>query len=259
MFDRKLWNSLPPSPHLKFIKCFDTRKFVKRRCVPLRCFSVLWDKMFSIENRDIPLLGIYFFRCRKLLTNKRVSYEIFQHIETIELLIENRDTAFLHTPPPLKSIKLFDTRSFVAQRMVSLRKFSVLWLNKFPIEKRDIPPLGINFFVSEIINALRVHLRSFPVLRDKKFRQKIVTLPSWAENFSIPKISDTLKGSPTKIIGTEWPRFLTENRETPSSPSILFIKFFVDETRHRGVPLRSFSELWDNKFSIENRDFPSQA
>ena len=36
--------------------------------------------------------------------------------------------------------------------------------------------------------------------------------------FSIPEISETLRGSPTKIFGTETKKKLTENRETPSLP-----------------------------------------
>ena len=36
------------------MKIFDTRTFFKYRRIPLRNFSVLWDKKFSTENRDIP-------------------------------------------------------------------------------------------------------------------------------------------------------------------------------------------------------------
>ena len=40
-----------PSPLLS-IKLFDTRIFLKHRRVPLRSFSVLWDKKFPTENRE---------------------------------------------------------------------------------------------------------------------------------------------------------------------------------------------------------------
>ena len=42
------------------------------------------------------------------------------------------------------------------------------------------------------------------------------------------------------------------------SPPLLSLTFFDARIflEHRRVPLRSFSVLWDNKFSIENRDMP---
>ena len=41
-------------------------------------------------------------------------------------------------------------------------------------------------------------------------------------------------------------------------PSPLLYKIFFDTRKfeNKRVPLRNFSALWDNKFSIENRDFP---
>ena len=44
----------------------------------------------------------------------------------------------------------------------------------------------------------------------------------------------------------------------PPSPPLLSMKFFDTRNfvKHRRSPLRSFSVLWDNRFSIENRDIP---
>ena len=55
-FDGKSWD---PPPLLSFLcmKNFDARFFLKQWRVPLRNFSVLWDKKFSTENRDTRSVG----------------------------------------------------------------------------------------------------------------------------------------------------------------------------------------------------------
>ena len=70
------------------------------------------------------------------------------------------------------------------------------------------------------------------------------------KTFRYPKFSVILKGSPTKFFLTVRQKFPTENRDTaPISPWIFFhTRKFL---KHRRDPLRSFSVLWDKKFSTK--------
>ena len=76
--------------------------------------------------------------------------------------------------------------------------------------------------------------------------------------FSIPEISETPTGSPTKFFGT----VRQKNVEGKSwyFPLPLIHKLFryqkFSETQHRRVPLQNVSALWDKKFSPENLDTP---
>ena len=74
--------------------------------------------------------------------------------------------------------------------------------------------------------------------------------------FRYPKLFDTPKCSPTKFFGTLRQKIFEGVFDT--SPSFLSINFFVTRNflKRRRVPLRNFSVLWDNKFSIESRDIP---
>ena len=60
--------------------------------VPLRNFSVLRDKNFSIENRDFPLLGLKFFDTRNFLKHRRVPVRNFSALWDKIFPTENRDT-----------------------------------------------------------------------------------------------------------------------------------------------------------------------
>ena len=69
---------LPCSPPPLIHKFLDTRNFAKHRRVPLRTFSVLWDKTFLTENRDTrPLLSLTFFGTRNFLKHKGSSTKFF--------------------------------------------------------------------------------------------------------------------------------------------------------------------------------------
>ena len=71
-FDRKMWYSLL----LLFHKIFGQR-FLKDRRVLLRTFSVLWDNIFSKQNRSIPRLGIKFFDTGSILKHSRATLRKF--------------------------------------------------------------------------------------------------------------------------------------------------------------------------------------
>ena len=74
-FDRLSWYSLPRQTLAISIKFFYTGIFSKthQRRVPLISFSVLWGNKFWIKNRDIPLIGINFFRYPKLSETQKGS------------------------------------------------------------------------------------------------------------------------------------------------------------------------------------------
>ena len=87
--------------------------------VPLRFFSVLRDKKFSIENRDFTLLGIKFFDTRNLLKGSST--------KCCDTVRQNNFDGKSWYPPPLLSPTFFDTRNFLKHRRVPLRSFSALW------------------------------------------------------------------------------------------------------------------------------------
>ena len=62
------------------IRFFDTQNFLKHWMVPLRIFSVLWDKKFSPEilvTPPPPLLSITFFHTRNFLKHRKGSLQSF--------------------------------------------------------------------------------------------------------------------------------------------------------------------------------------
>ena len=90
---KKFWEKIVILPlPVNLHSFFNTRNFVKERRVPLRSFSVLWENKFSIENRDIPLLGIKFFDTRNFLKHRRVPRRIFSALWDENFSTENRDT-----------------------------------------------------------------------------------------------------------------------------------------------------------------------
>ena len=80
----------PPLIHKLFRSWISSE--TQRTRVPLRNFSVLRDKEFSIENLDFPLLGIKFFDTRNFLKHRRVPLRSFSALWDKNFLTENRDT-----------------------------------------------------------------------------------------------------------------------------------------------------------------------
>ena len=79
---------------------------------------------------------------------------------------------------------------------------------------------------------------------------------SYPQTFSLPEVfwNTHQKGSSTKILGT----VRQKNFDTKTWHNSLERKTFryPNLATHCRIPPRNFSALWDNKFSIENRDFP---
>ena len=162
---------LPFSPPPLIHKLFRSWKSseTQHTRVPLRNSSVLRDKNFSIENRDLPLLGIKFFDTRNFLKGSSTKcfdtvrqnkfdgtswypptlipnifrYQNFSETQKgssskyFDTVRQNNFDGKSWYPPPLLSPKFFDTRNFLKHRRVPLRSFSALWDKNFPTENRD--------------------------------------------------------------------------------------------------------------------------
>ena len=87
----------PPHPFL-CMKSFDAKIFFKHRRVPLRSFSILWDKKFSIENRDIPLLCLKFLIPQSSETLKGFPTKVFGTVR--QKKFRRRILIFPHSLPP---------------------------------------------------------------------------------------------------------------------------------------------------------------
>ena len=111
--------------------------------VPLRFFSVLRDKKFSIENRDFTLLGIKFFDTRNFL--KGSSTKCFDTVRP------NKFDRKSWYPPPLIP-NIFRYQNFLKHRRVPLRNVLILWDKTILTENRDTRRLSYpqHFSIPEI-------------------------------------------------------------------------------------------------------------
>ena len=205
------------TPLLLSIETFDTRIFLKHRPVPLRRFLVLWDKVLSTENSEIPLLYVSFSIPDFFWNTEGLPYETFRYCET-QTLTKNRDTLpssliytifetrffsethkgsptilfgtvrqklwqkiVIHTPL-LLSIETFDTRIFLKHRPVPLRNFSTLRGKKLMAQKK-ISLFCVKFFETRFFSEIQKGSpRKFSILWDTDFDKK----PWYTPLFSYP-------------------------------------------------------------------------
>ena len=123
---------------------------------------------------------------------------------------EKRDTPFfIHI--------FFETKNFLKNSRISLRKFSALWDIKFSTGNRDMPPL-IHKFFSIPENFRKTEGFLYKAFRFGPVRQKVPTKP-WCpppmhENFRWKNFSEAPKCSPIKYFNTVRQK-PTENRDSP--------------------------------------------
>ena len=166
-------------------------------------------------------------------------------------------------PPPLLCMKIFDKRIFLKQQSVFQWNISVQWDKNFDGKSWYSPPPYPNiFYTRNYCNSKGFPYGIFRHCETKIFRRKILILPPppLIQTFSVPGISETLKGSfPYEIFRhcetkDFWQKML---KLPPPPPTPLIHKLFryrkFSETQHRRVHLPSFSALWDKKISTENR------
>ena len=86
------------------------------------------------------------------------------------------------------------------------------------------------------------------------WRKIVIPAASYPQHFSIPEFSETQKGSSSKCFDTVRQNNFDGKSWYPPpllSPTFFDIRNFL---KHRRVPLRIFSALWDKSFLTENRD-----
>ena len=168
-YHRRLWYSLPP-PALFSKKNFDNNYFVEYRRVPLQRLSVLWDNKFSINKRDIHLLGTKTFDNRNFLKDRRIPLPSDSALWDKKVY---KKLWYSFLTPPLFSINSFDARNVVRRRRVPLRSFSVLWDKKYSNESRDIPiSVRKNFRCPNFLKHRRLPLRNDSVPCNKTILTK---------------------------------------------------------------------------------------
>ena len=146
--------------------------------------------------------------------------------------------------------KMFQYQNISETRKGPLRKFLALWHKKCSIEISDMPFLCINIFDTQFfLKHRRVPLRKFLVMLNKKFINKKYWNPLIVRKFFRKTFFfETEKGCHTKFFGTVRHGFWQKNvKNTP----LLLSKIILDTRsflKHRRVPLRVSSVLWDKNF-----------
>ena len=180
------------------------------------------------------------------------AHEIFWHCETKSFRRKN-------VIPPFSSIKLFETKNFLKNSRIPLRKFSALWDIKISTENCDMPPLihKLFFDTKKFPENRRVPLQSFSgsVLWDKNFRQKpdapLLCMKIFDKRIFL-KHQSVLQWN----FSVQWDKNFDGKSWYPPlvykifSPTRIFLK-------HRMVPWRSFFRSCEIKeFSTKPWSFP---
>ena len=151
---------------------------------------------------------------------------------------------------PLLSIKFFDTSNYLEHWGDAPRSFSVLWDPNISPENAIPFIIHKTFRYPKFSETLSGCAQNFSALWDKKVSTEKCDTPYYAKNFPLPQIIWNIEGMSTKLFGNVRQKFFDGNLLYP----LLSIKFFDTSNcleHWRDVP-RSFSVLWDPKFSPEN-------
>ena len=152
-------------------------------------FGTVRQKIFD-GNLWYPLLCIKFFDTPNFLRHWRDAHEIFRHCETKKFRRKIVIPPIMHKifrypkfsetlkgcPRNFSSIKLFETRNFLKNSRIPLRKFSAVWDIKISTENRDMPPLiHSSFSIPENFRKKEGFL--YKAFRFGAVRQKVPTKP----------------------------------------------------------------------------------
>ena len=238
--------------------------------VPLQKFSVIRNRNFSSQNRDISLLWINFFNTRKKWNTKGFTYEIFG-------TVRHKKSAENRAPPPLWLIivifhsckKTFVTRIFVIQRRVPYEVFQEMRqkVNRRTIVISPPPPLCIKpSGTRDSLKRRKVPHEVFRYSETRTFpwrvlhkifgtvRQKQST-KSWYPYY--PTNSETRSFLKHRRVHSRWFLAMWDKKNRKKVIALLSKNFWyqnISETQ-KGRP-RCFSAIWDQKTSTENRDTP---
>ena len=159
-------------------KTFGNKNFLKNSRIPLRKFSAVWDIKISTENRDMP----------PLIHNSFSIPENFRKTEGFLYkafrfgAVRQKVPTKPWCPPPLLCMKIFDKRIFLKQHQSVFQWIvSVQWDKNFDGKSWYSPP---------------------PLI----------------QTFSVPEISETLKGSPYENFRHWDKKISTENRKSWHNP-----------------------------------------
>ena len=199
---------MPPFPSMKF---FDTKIFLKHRRVVLWGFLVLWEKKYSTQNRDTPLLCMSFFDTPNFFTHWRVLHKVSRQSGT-KYFRRNILLPFLFSINSFPYQKNSDTQKDSLQ-ILSFRLFET---EKFR-QNRDAPLPEGKFFQPEIF----WNTKGFPRKIVGMIGQKLLNRKQWYpllmhQSFWCPNLSETPKCSLAMFFGTV--RQKIDNTVLPSPP-----------------------------------------
>ena len=129
--------------------------------------------------------------------------------------------------------KLLRYPKLVKHQIVPRRKFSAPWDKNYrhKIVILLLPIKILIFDTTTFLKHRRIPLRIILILWDKKCPNENRDLPFLCQKFSIPEISKTLKGSPTKSFGTVSQKEFRQNRDTPLIQKFSDARTFVKQRR----------------------------
>ena len=183
----------PPSVH----KTFRYQKVVKHKTVPLRDFSLLWDKIYSTENHDIPPLMQKNFWCPKFPGTSMGSPDFYFGSVRQGIF----DIILWYTPPIDKIFRY--VRNYSNTERFPDGKSQHCVTENFDRESCYAPFVHKIYRYQKVLEHKKVPLRSFMVLWDKKYpTENHDSPPLLRNNFSCPKPCEILKGSTMKVFLT---------------------------------------------------------
>ena len=181
--------------------------------------------------------------------------EGFPTPQTVSALWDNKFSKKLWDP---YYPKIFQCQNIYETQGSPLRNFSVLW-DKINYPKIVIPPFFIdNFFPYQKFSETQKH-EFFSALWGKKLPTEKGDTPSLIRNFSIIEIFWNLEGFPYELFRYCETKKIRWKFVLPPPPLLSRIVFHTRNfLKHRRVPVRSFSVLWDKKFSVKPLCSPDQ-
>ena len=169
-------------PPLLSLTLLDTRKFLKKRRVPIRSSSGLWDQKYFTRSRDnpSPLLFMRFFVTKSFLKPGRV---ILRNFTFLCDTVIRREIAILHlsslrSPPHIQKSslipKFFQSRERFVYEFFRCCELKQLW------GKMVTPPLWHLTIVDNRFfwKHRRLYLRNFLLLWDNKISTDFHETPS---------------------------------------------------------------------------------
>ena len=160
--------------------------------------------------------------------------------------------------PTFSSIKLFETKSFLKNSRIPLRKSSALWDIKILTENRDMPPLIHKFFETrKLPENRRVPLQNFRSCETKSFDKTVMPLPLLCMKIFDKRIFLKHQNVLQWNILLQWDKKL--RRKIVIIPPPLSIKYFsLPEIfwNTEWFPGEVFSVLWDKKIFDRTVNLP---